>query len=158
MHGHRPLGRSLPVARLFVEEVINQCRQRGITRCDLLAFEYELGLFPAALEEAKQKGIDLVTKTIPPDVFDKRAVDAGEVEFHEVSYIEATPRFDKKDPHRIAVELTDFSVFHQQGQFKKAAEELKEGKSTVICDKGKLLKITKNKDGRIEKEILNNIS
>ena len=145
---------NLPVTRLFVEEVINQCRQRGITRCDLLAFEYELGLFPAALEEAKQKGIDLVTKTIPPDVFDKRAVDAGEVEFHEVSYIEATPRFDKKDPHKVAVELTDFSVFHQQGQAKKAAEELKEGKSMVICEKGKLVKVTKDKDGRIEKEVL----
>jgi len=145
---------NLPVTRLFVEEVINQCRQRGITRCDLLAFEYELGLFPAALEEAKQKGIDLVTKTIPPDVFDKRAVDAGEVEFHEVSYIEATPRFDKKDPHKVAVELTDFSVFHQQGQAKKAAEELREGKSMVVCEKGKLVKVTKDKDGRIEKEVL----
>ena len=145
---------NLPVTRLFVEEVINQCRQRGITRCDLLAFEYELGLFPAALEEAKQKGIDLVTKTIPPDVFDKRAVNAGEVEFHEVSYIEATPRFDKKDPHKVAVELTDFSVFHQQGQAKKAAEELREGKSMVVCEKGKLVKVTKDKDGRIEKEVL----
>jgi adenine-specific DNA-methyltransferase len=145
---------NLPVARLFVEEVISQCRQRGVTRCDLLAFEFELGLFPAALDEAKQKGIDLVTKIIPPDVFDKRAVEAGEVEFHEVSYIEATPRTDKKDPRTITIELADFSVFHQQGQAKKAAEELKEGKSTVICEKGNLVKVSKDKDGKIKKEIL----
>ena len=145
---------NLPVTRLFLEEVISQCRQRGITRCDLLAFEFELGLFPAALDEAKQKGIDLVTKIIPPDVFDKRAVEAGEVEFHEVSYIEATPRTDKKDPRKLTIELSDFSVYHQQGQAKKAAEELKEGKSTVICEKGNLVKVSKDKDGKIKKEIL----
>lgn len=145
---------NLPVTRLTVEEVISQCRQRGVTRCDLLAFEFELGLFPAALDEAKQKGIDLVTKIIPPDVFDKRAVEAGEVEFHEVSYIEATPRTDKKDPRKLTIELTDFSVFHQQGQAKKAAEELKEGKSTVICEKGNLVKVSKDNDGKIKKEIL----
>ena len=145
---------NLPVTRLTVEEVISQCRQRGVTRCDLLAFEFELGLFPAALDEAKQKGIDLVTKIIPPDVFDKRAVEAGEVEFHEVSYIEATPRTDKKDPRKLTIELSDFSVYHQQGQAKKAAEELKEGKSTVICEKGNLVKVSKDKDGKIKKEIL----
>jgi len=145
---------NLPVTRLFVEEVISQCRQRGVTRCDLLAFEFELGLFPAALDEAKHKGIDLVTKIIPPDVFDKRAVEAGEVEFHEVSYIEATPRFDKKDQRKVTIELTDFSVYHQQGQAKKAAEELREGKSTVICEKGNLVKVSKDKDGKIQKEIL----
>jgi adenine-specific DNA-methyltransferase len=145
---------NLPVTRLTVEEVISQCRQRGVTRCDLLAFEFELGLFPAALDEAKQKGIDLVTKIIPPDVFDKRAVEAGEVEFHEVSYIEATPRTDKKDPRKLTIELSDFSVFHQQGQARKVAEELKEGKSTVICEKGNLVKVSKDKDGKIKKEIL----
>ena len=145
---------NLPVTRLTVEEVISQCRQRGVTRCDLLAFEFELGLFPAALDEAKQKGIDLVTKIIPPDVFDKRAVEAGEVEFHEVSYIEATPRTDKKDSRKLTIELSDFSVYHQQGQAKKAAEELKEGKSTVICEKGNLVKVSKDKDGKIKKEIL----
>ncbi len=56
-----------------------------------------MGLFPAVLDEAKQKGIDLAPKTIPPEVFDKRAVEKGQVRFHDVAYIEATPRFDKKD-------------------------------------------------------------
>ena len=36
----------------------------------------------------------------------------------------------------------------------KAAEELKEGKSTVICEKGNLVKVSKDKDGKIKKEIL----
>jgi len=43
---------NLPVGRLFVEEVITECRKRGATRVDILAFEFEMGLFPAVLDEA----------------------------------------------------------------------------------------------------------
>ena len=78
---------NLPVGRLFVEEVIMECRKRGATRVDVLAFEFEMGLFPAVLDEAKQKGIDLAPKTIPPEVFDKRAVEKGQVRFFDVAYI-----------------------------------------------------------------------
>ena len=35
---------NLPVGRLFVEEVITECRKRGATRVDVLAFEFEMGL------------------------------------------------------------------------------------------------------------------
>ena len=37
---------NLPVGRLFVEEVIMECRKRGATRVDVLAFEFEMGCFP----------------------------------------------------------------------------------------------------------------
>jgi site-specific DNA-methyltransferase (adenine-specific)/adenine-specific DNA-methyltransferase len=93
---------NLPVGRLFVEEVVTECRKRGATRVDVLAFEFEMGLFPAALEEAKQKGIDLAPKMIPPEVFDRRAVEKGQVRFHDVAYIEVTPRFDTKDKLKLA--------------------------------------------------------
>jgi len=86
---------NLPVGRLFVEEVIMQCCKRGATRCDVLAFEFEMGLFPAVLDEAKAKGIDLTPKYIPAEVFDKRAVDKGQVVFHDISFVEATPRYAK---------------------------------------------------------------
>lgn len=46
----------------------------------------------------KRKGIDLAPKTIPPEVFDKRAVEKGQVRFADVSYIEATPRYDRYQP------------------------------------------------------------
>ena len=70
---------NLPVGRLFVEEVITECRKRGASRVDVLAFEFEMGLFPAVLDEAKQKGIDLAPKYHPAEVFDKRAVEKGQV-------------------------------------------------------------------------------
>lgn len=106
---------NLPVGRLFVEEVITECRKRGASRVDVLAFEFEMGLFPAVLDEARQKGIDLAPKQIPPEVFDKRAVDKGQGVFHDVSFVEATPRYDKKDKFTVQIELTDFSVYYTQG-------------------------------------------
>jgi site-specific DNA-methyltransferase (adenine-specific)/adenine-specific DNA-methyltransferase len=145
---------NLPVGRLFVEEVIIECRKRGASRVDLLAFEFEMGLFPAVLEEAKQKGIDLVPKQIPPEVFDKRAVEKGQVVFFDVSFIEATPRHVKKNKFSIQIELTDFSVYYTQGAAEAAATSLKNGKSEVVCEQGQLIKISKDKDGIVVRETL----
>ena len=145
---------NLPVGRLFVEEVIMECRKRGASRVDVLAFEFEMGLFPAVLDEAKGKGIDLAPKTIPPAVFDKRAVEKGQVRFSDVAYIEVTPRFEQKDKMTLAVELTDFSVYYSQGIADSIAAEMKEGKSEVVCEQGQLLKLSKDKAGVITRDVL----
>jgi site-specific DNA-methyltransferase (adenine-specific)/adenine-specific DNA-methyltransferase len=145
---------NLPVGRLFVEEVITECRKRGATRVDVLAFEFEMGLFPAVLEEARGKGIDLTPKYIPAEVFDKRAVDKGQVVFHDISFVEATPRYDKKDKLTVQIELTDFSVYYTQGAFEAAIAAMKEGKSEVMCEQGQLYKVSKSKDGIVNKERL----
>ncbi len=145
---------NLPVGRLFVEEVITECRKRGASRVDILAFEFEMGLFPAVLEEAKSKGIDIAPKTIPPEVFDKRAVEKGQVRFADIAYVEATPRYDKKDKLTLSIELTDFSVHYSQGLVDSITAELKAGKSEVACDGGQLVKISKDKDGIVKREVL----
>ncbi|MDP2141534.1 MAG: DNA methyltransferase [Gammaproteobacteria bacterium] len=145
---------NLPVGRLFVEEVITECRKRGASRVDMLAFEFEMGLFPAVLEEAKQKGIDLTPKQIPPEVFDKRAVEKGQVVFFDISFVQAEPRYHKKDKFTLQIELTDFSVYYTQGAAETAAANLKEGKSQVVCEKGQLIKLSKTKDGINKREIL----
>lgn len=145
---------NLPVGRLFVEEVITECRKRGASRVDMLAFEFEMGLFPAVLDEARQKGIELTPKQIPPEVFDKRAVEKGQVVFFDISFIEATPRYNKKDKFTLQIELTDFSVYYTQGAAEAAAASLKDGKSQVVCEQGQLIKVSKNKDGIITRETL----
>lgn len=145
---------NLPVGRLFVEEVITECRKRGASRVDILAFEFEMGLFPAVLEEARSKGIELSPKYIPAEVFDKRAVDKGQVVFHDISFVEATPRYDKKNKLAVSIELSDFSVYYTQGAADAAIAALKEGKSDVICEHGQLYKISKNKDGVVNRERL----
>lgn len=145
---------NLPVGRLFVEEVITECRKRGASRVDVLAFEFEMGLFPAVLEEARSKGIELSPKYIPAEVFDKRAVEKGQVVFHDISFVEATPRYDKKNKLAVSIELSDFSVYYTQGAAEAAIAALKEGKSDVICEQGQLYKISKNKDGVVNRERL----
>ena len=153
---------NLPVGRLFVEEVITECRKRGASRVDVLAFEFEMGLFPAVLDEAKQKGIDLAPKAIPPEVFDKRAVEKGQVRFHDISFVEATPRYaqagKKQDKFTLQIELTDFSVYYTQGLLDAVAAELKEGKSDVVCDlrgdRGQLIKVSKDKQGIVTTDVL----
>ena len=141
---------NLPVTRLFVEELILECREKHITRVDVLGFEFEMGLFPNIQEEAKAKGIDLAMKYIPRDVFDKRAVEKNQVVFHDVSFIEVRPHLKKNS---LAIELTDFSVFYSQDA-QDADVILKKGKSKVIVDKGQVVKIHKDKEGIVTREVL----
>jgi DNA modification methylase len=145
---------NLPVGRLFIEEVIVEARKRGASRVDVLAFEFEMGLFPAVLEEARGKGLDLTPKYIPAEVFDKRAVEKGQVVFHDVSFVEATPRYDKNQKLAVQIELTDFSVYYSQGAAEAAIAMMKDGKSEVMCEQGQLYKVSKSKDGVVNKERL----
>ena len=87
---------NLPVTRLFVEEVILECRKKHITRVDILGFEFEMGLFPNVLDEARAKGIDIAPKYIPAEVFDKRAVEKNQVVFHDVAAIEVKPHVQEE--------------------------------------------------------------
>ncbi|MGH6846396.1 MAG: integrase arm-type DNA-binding domain-containing protein [Methylocella sp.] len=145
---------NLPAGRLFVKEVITECRKRGTSRVDVLAFEFEMGLFPAVLEEARSKGIDLAPKYIPAEVFDKRAVDKGQVVFHDISFVEAAPRYDKTNKLAVRIELTDFSVYYTQGAAEAAIAAMKEDKGEVMCKQGQLYKVSKSKDGIVKKEKL----
>ena len=143
---------NLPVSRLFVEEVIQECLDKGITKADLLAFEFEMGLFPNIQDDAAQKGVDIVLKYIPKDVFDKRSVDKGEAKFHDVAYIDAKPHFDG---NKVAIELTNYSVFYTQGAISFAEEKLKNGGSQIVVENGKVIKISKDKEGMLnQREVL----
>ena len=142
---------NLPVTRLYVEEVILECRQKHITRVDILGFEFEMGLFPNVLEEARSKGIDIAAKYIPAEVFDKRAVDRNQVVFHDVSYIEVTPRVKG---NQVAVELTDFSVFYSQDSIAAAEASLKNKANRIVVEKGQIVKVTKDASGLVSRETL----
>jgi hypothetical protein len=142
---------NLPVTRLFVEEVILECRQKHITKVDILGFEFEMGLFPNVLDEARAKGIDIAPKYIPAEVFDKRAVEKNQVVFHDVSFIEVTPHVKKNS---IAVELTDFSVFYSQDSIAAAEATLKDKGSKIVVEKGQIIKVSKDAKGIVNREVL----
>lgn len=142
---------NLPISRLFVEEIILECKQKHVTKVDLLGFEFEMGLFPDLLDQAKLKGIDIAPKYIPADVFDKRAIEKNQVSFHDVSYIEVKSHV-KKDS--VAIELTDFSVFYTQDSITQAEESLKNKGSKIVIDQGQIVKVSKDAKGKVTKEQL----
>jgi DNA modification methylase len=142
---------NLPVTRLFVEEVILECRQKHITRVDILGFEFEMGLFPNVLDEARAKGIDIAPKYIPAEVFDKRAVEKNQVVFHDVAAIEVKPHVKKNS---VAMELTDFSVFYSQDSIANAEATLKDKASKIVVEKGQIVKVSKSAKGIVSREVL----
>jgi DNA modification methylase len=148
---------NLPVTRLFVEEIILECRKKQITRVDILGFEFEMGLFPNVLDEARSKGIDIAPKYIPAEVFDKRAVEKNQVVFHDVAAIEVKPivkEGKKGQTGSVAVELTDFSVFYSQDSIKHAEETLGNKGSSIIAEKGQIVKVSKDAQGIVSREVL----
>jgi hypothetical protein len=142
---------NLPVTRLFVEEIILECRKKHITKVDILGFEFEMGLFPNVLDDARAKGIDIAPKYIPADVFDKRAVEKNQVVFHDVAFIEVKPHVKG---NTVAVELTDFSVFYSQDSIASAETTLKNKGSKIVVEKGQIIKVSKDKDGIVTREPL----
>ena len=148
---------NLPVTRLFIEELILECRKHRITRVDVLGFEFEMGLFPNMLAEARGKGIDLAPKYIPAEVFDKRAVDREQVVFHDVAFIEVKPVVKpggRGTPPTVAVELTDFSVFYSQDASTDADQQLKNKGSLIRVEQGQIVKVSKDANGIVEREVL----
>src|SRR5680860_24192 len=148
---------NMPVTRLFVEEIILECRKKHITRVDILGFEFEMGLFPNVLDEARSKGIDIAPKYIPSEVFDKRAVEMNQVVFHDVAAIEVKPHVQqgkKNEPPTVAVELTDFSVFYSQDSIANAETAIKKKGSRIVVEKGQIVKVSKDKDGIVTRETL----
>ncbi len=148
---------NLPVTRLFVEEIILECRKKQITRVDILGFEFEMGLFPNVLDEARAKGIDIAPKYIPAEVFDKRAVEKNQVVFHDVAAIEVKPLIQsakRGKPATLAVELTDFAVFYSQDSIRQAEETLKNKGSKIVVEKGQIVKVSKDAKGIVRREML----
>lgn len=142
---------NLPVSRLFVEKVIEECLEKQITKADILGFEFEMGLFPNIQEYAKSRGIDLALKYIPRDVFDKRAVEKKQVIFHDVSYIEIKPILNDD---LVAVELTDFSVFYNQGSIEETEARLSNNRSEIIVENGQVIKFYRNMKGIFKRKPL----
>ena len=142
---------NLPVTRLFVEEIILECRKQHITKVDILGFEFEMGLFPNVLDEARAKGIDISPKYIPVDVFDKRAVEKNQVVFHDVAFIEVKPHVVGNG---VSVELTDFSVFYSQDSIANAEATVKNKGSRIVVERGQIVKVTKDNDSIVTRETL----
>jgi len=144
-----------PVSSKLVRDIVKECKEKGITKIDVLGFDYEMGL---DFSQYKDQGVDIAFRIIPREVFDKKAVEKGQVKFYDVAFIEAKPHFAKAtrgEPAQISIELTDFSVFYNQDDSGEIAEALRPGGSKVVVEDGQVVKISKDKKTEeISKEIL----
>ena len=138
------------VTRNQIEEIIDECVKNKITNVDVLGFEYEMGLFPSIQEEAKEKGIKLAYKQIPNEIFNEKAVKGGQVKFFDVAYIELKPHIKNK---KISIELKDFAVFYNEDNF-EVEDKLGKSGSKLIIESGKIIEISKDKNGIIKNKIL----
>ena len=142
---------NLPASRHFVEAVIAEAKQNNIPRVDVLAFEFEMGLTPKIQQTAKEQGVDLSLKHIPREVFDKRAVERNQIQFHDVSYIEVKAHIKGQ---KVSVQLTDFSVYYNQDIYDNVVAGMKKGASDILLKDGKIIKCTKDKSGIVQEEVL----
>jgi len=138
----------------FVEDVLAEAKANKVTKCDVLGFDYEMGIDFQELQ--KTHGIDIQFRIIPREVFDKRAVERGHVKFYDVAYIEIKPIIKGRGNNKtIAVELCDFSVFYNQDSVEETEGALKAGGSKIVIENGQVIKISKDKKtNAISKEVL----
>ncbi len=143
---------NLPVSQKFIQEIVKELKEKNITKVDVLGFDYEMGLI---FDEFITQGMDIAFKIIPREVFDKRAVERGQVNFYDVAYIDAKIVIKGRGSMKeLSVQLADFSVFYNQDTG-AIDEELKAGRSKVIVENGQVIKVSKDKDTElVERELL----
>ena len=130
-----------PVSSKLVQDIVKECKEKGITKIDVLGFDYEMGL---DFSQYKDQGIDIAFRIIPREVFDRKAVEKGQVKFYDVAFIEAKPIVKGRgNDKEISIELTDFSVFYNQDDSGEIAEALRPGGSKVVVEDGQVVKISK---------------
>jgi hypothetical protein len=154
----------VPVTESRVREVVEECRKLGYTQVDVLGFEFEQGLFPRVTQEvAESHNVRIRPRYIPKDVFDERAVKKGQVKFYDVSYLRASFALNTSPAPvsapanaiaEVTVTLEDFVTNYTQDDLPAVESALKKGKSQVIIDGGQIIKVSKDKEGIQDREIL----
>ncbi len=144
---------NFPVSAQFINKIIEECVINQITKVDVLGFDYEMGLDTS---KAHNYGVDIQLKVIPREVFDKKAVEKGQVKFYDVAFIEAEPIVKGKGTEKeLSIQLSDFSVFYNQDDSGEIAETLRPGGSKVVVEDGQVVKVSKDKKTEeVSKEIL----
>lgn len=97
-----------PVTFSDVQNALEETKRMKQKELVILGWEWEMGLHDVVEQEAKKAGIHLSLLNIPREVTDKRAVDAGDVQFFELAYLETETKKTKTGEY--VIELTDFVI------------------------------------------------
>ncbi|MDR0620965.1 MAG: site-specific DNA-methyltransferase [Deltaproteobacteria bacterium] len=142
-----------PVTKPYLEGVISAATKSGFNRVVLLAFEFDKGLFPAILDEAKSRGLELYPKYIPLELLYPGAAGVGQLHFGDLAHIDVKTHFRG---NKVAVELTNYSIIGAQENLDGLEASLKKGASQVVTHQGQVVKVSKDKSGRVSHETLTN--
>lgn len=140
-----------PVTQAQVHEAVEAARKLRVSKLDIIGFEFEMGLVPHAQDEARAKGVALALRYIPKDVFDRRAVEKGQVVFYDVAFVEVQPVAKGRS---VTVKLKDFGVYYRQEDIDDLVSSMKNGASKVTIDAGQVVKVSKDKSGVVKREVL----
>ena len=96
-----------PVTIDETEEVMDEMADNGIEACDLLGWEWEMGLNDTITERARRRGLDLRPRQIPREVMERQVSEAEAVRFFELAFVDLDVR---RKGHEACVVLKDFAI------------------------------------------------
>jgi adenine-specific DNA-methyltransferase len=100
-------GVDAPVTFGDIQHALEDTRRMKQKELVVLGWEWEMGLHDVVEQEAEKAGIKLHLLSIPREAMDKRAVDAGDIQFFELAYLETEV---KKSANGYQIKLTDFII------------------------------------------------
>ena len=96
-----------PVTIDETEDVMDEMADNGIESCDLLGWEWEMGLHDTITERARRRGLDVRSRQIPREVMERRVTEADAVRFFELAHVDLDVR---RQGHQACIVLKDFAI------------------------------------------------
>jgi len=96
-----------PVTIDELEELMDEMADNGIESCDVLGWEWEMGLNDTISETARRRGLDLRPLQIPREIIEPGVRDADAVRFFELAYVDLDVKRSKRE---VSVVLKDFAI------------------------------------------------
>jgi len=96
-----------PVTIDETEDVMDEMADNGIEACDLLGWEWEMGLHDTITERARRRGLDVRPRQIPREVMERQVAEADAVRFFELAHVDLDVRRQGRDA---CVVLKDFAI------------------------------------------------
>jgi len=96
-----------PVTMDETEELMDEMADNGIESCDLLGWEWEMGLHDTISERARRRGLDVRPRQIPREVMERQVTEADAVRFFELAHVDLDVR---RQGREACVVLKDFAI------------------------------------------------
>lgn len=100
-----------PVTLDEAEAVMDEMADNGLVACDLLGWEWEMGLHDTIGEHGRRRGLDLRPRQIPREIIDRPVAEAGVVRFFELAHVGLEVR---RDGRSAKVVLRDFQIQNEE--------------------------------------------